>query len=131
MTDQSALRSALEFKKVFEKADRCCRRLLKTDSDYNAQINQALQAKPDVLVLTGYYTNVGNIVQTARKAGFTGPCVGGDGWDAATLYQIGGKALDNTYFTTHYSPDVPTRHSGVHLGIKAKYNAVPMPWPYT
>ncbi len=79
----------------------------KTDSDYNAQVNQALQAKPDVLFLTGYYTNVGNIVQTARKAGFTGPCVGGDGWDADALYQIGGKALDNCYFTNHYSPDDP------------------------
>jgi branched-chain amino acid transport system substrate-binding protein len=79
----------------------------KTDSDYNAQVNQALQAKPDVLFLTGYYTNVGNIIQTARKAGFTGPCVGGDGWDSETLYQIGGKALDNCYFTNHYSPDDP------------------------
>src|SRR6185436_18726476 len=44
----------------------------KTDSDYNALINQALSVKPDVLVLTGYYTNVGNIVQTARKAGYKG-----------------------------------------------------------
>jgi len=79
----------------------------KTDSDYNAQVNQALQAKPDLLVLTGYYTNVGNIVQTARKAGYTGPCVGGDGWDADALYQIGGKALDNCYFANHYSPDDP------------------------
>jgi branched-chain amino acid transport system substrate-binding protein len=78
----------------------------KTDSDYNAQVSQALQAQPDVLVLTGYYTNVGNIIKTARQAGFGGPVVGGDGWDSDTLYQIGGKALDNTYFTNHYSPDV-------------------------
>jgi branched-chain amino acid transport system substrate-binding protein len=77
----------------------------KTDSDYNAQVSQALQAQPDVLVLTGYYTNVGNIVKTARQAGFGGPVVGGDGWDSDSLYQIGGKALDNTYFTNHYSPD--------------------------
>lgn len=79
----------------------------KSDSDYNAQVNQALQAKPDVLVLTGYYTNVGNIVKVARSAGFKGPIVGGDGWDSDTLYQIGGKALDNTYFTNHYTPDDP------------------------
>ena len=79
----------------------------KQDSDYNALINQALSAKPDLLVLTGYYTNVGNIVQTARKAGYKGPCVGGDGWDSDTLYKIGGKALDDCYFTNHYSPDDP------------------------
>jgi branched-chain amino acid transport system substrate-binding protein len=97
----------------------------KTDSDYNAQVNQALQAKPDVLVLTGYYTNVANIILLARQAGFTGPCVGGDGWDADTLYQIGGKALDNSYFTNHYSPDDPnpkiqefiTKYRSRHGGV--------------
>lgn len=98
----------------------------KTDSDYNAQVNQALQSKPDVLVLTGYYTNVGNIIQTARKAGFTGPCVGGDGWDSDTLYQIGGKALDNTYFTNHYTPDDPNpRIQDFIKKYQSKYGAVP------
>ncbi|HEY3243633.1 MAG TPA: ABC transporter substrate-binding protein [Phycisphaerae bacterium] len=98
----------------------------KTDSDYNAQVNQALQAKPDVLFLTGYYTNVGNIVQTARKAGFTGPCVGGDGWDSETLYQIGGKALDNCYFTNHYSPDDPDpRIQDFIRKYQSKYGGVP------
>jgi len=98
----------------------------KTDSDYNAQINQALQAEPDVLVLTGYYTNVGNIIQTARKAGFHGPCVGGDGWDSDTLYQIGGKALDNTYFTNHYSPEDPSpRIRDFIAKYKSKHGGVP------
>jgi len=30
--------------------------------------------------------------------------VGGDGWDAKQLYDIGGKALNGSYFTNHYSP---------------------------
>jgi len=98
----------------------------KTDSDYNAQINKALQSNPDVLILTGYYTNVGNIVQTARKAGYQGPCVGGDGWDADTLYQIGGKALDNTYFTNHYSPEDPSPRIKEFISrYQSKYGAVP------
>jgi len=96
----------------------------KTDTDYNALINQALSNNPDLLVLTGYYTNVGNIVQTARKAGYKGPCVGGDGWDSDTLYKIGGKALDDCYFTNHYSPDDPdpriqefiSKYKGLHNG---------------
>lgn len=98
----------------------------KTDSDYNAQINQALQAKPDLLVLTGYYTNVGNIAQTARKAGFEGPMVGGDGWDSEELYKVGGKALDNTYFTNHYTPDDPNpRIQQFITRYKGKYGGVP------
>lgn len=113
ITDQSSAYSLSltdEFKKVFTGEGREVAldvSYKKTDSDYNALINQALSAKPDVLVLTGYYTNVGNIVQTARKAGYTGPCVGGDGWDSDTLYKIGGKALDDCYFTNHYSPEDP------------------------
>lgn len=98
----------------------------KTDSDYNAQINQALQAKPDLLVLTGYYTNVGNIAQTARKAGFDGPMVGGDGWDSEELYKVGGKALDNTYFTNHYTPDDPNPRIQEFIAkYQSKYGGVP------
>ncbi|MEK6674726.1 MAG: ABC transporter substrate-binding protein [Planctomycetota bacterium] len=98
----------------------------KSDSEYSAQVNQALRANPDVLVLTGYYTNVGNIVQIARKTGFTGPMVGGDGWDSDTLYQIGGKALDNTYFTNHYSPDDPSpRIQQFIKTYQSKHGSVP------
>lgn len=98
----------------------------KTDSDYNAQITRALAAKPDVLVLTGYYTNVGNIIRTARQQGFNGPCVGGDGWDSDTLYQIGGKALDNCYFTNHYSPEDPNpRIKDFIAKYQKKYGGVP------
>jgi len=113
ITDQSSpysLSLTEEFKKAFEKEGG---KVLDdvsykgTDTDYNALINKVLSSKPDVLVLTGYYTNVGNIIQTARKAGYTGPCVGGDGWDSETLYKIGGKALDDCYFTNHYSPEDP------------------------
>lgn len=98
----------------------------KTDNDYNAQINKALGAKPDVLFLTGYYTNVGNIIQTARKAGYKGPCVGGDGWDAEALYQIGGKALDDCYFTNHYSPDAPSPRAKEFIAkYQSKHGVVP------
>jgi len=113
ITDQTAAYSlslSEEFKKTFEGLggqvvlDVSYK---KTDNEYNALINQALGAKPDLLVLTGYYTNVPNIIQTARKAGYTGACVGGDGWDSDELYKMGGKALDECYFTNHYSPDDP------------------------
>ncbi|MBI1825952.1 MAG: ABC transporter substrate-binding protein [Planctomycetes bacterium] len=98
----------------------------KTDNDYKAQVNQVIQAKPDVLFLTGYYTNVGNIVQTARAAGYKGPCVGGDGWDADALYQIGGKALDDCYFTNHYSPDAPDpRAKNFITKYQSKHGSVP------
>lgn len=129
VTDQSSaysLNLSDEFKKTFEAnggkvvLDVSYK---KTDNEYNAQINQALAEKPDVLVLTGYYTNVPNIIQTARKAGYDGVCVGGDGWDSDKLYQMGGKALDDCYFTNHYSPEDPDpRIQEFIKKFKAKHN---------
>ena len=36
------------------------------------------------------------------------PFMGGDGWDSAKLYEIGGKALDGCLFSNHYSADDPS-----------------------
>jgi branched-chain amino acid transport system substrate-binding protein len=36
------------------------------------------------------------------------PLLGGDGWDSAKLYEIGGKAIDGSFYSNHYSPDDPS-----------------------
>jgi branched-chain amino acid transport system substrate-binding protein len=35
------------------------------------------------------------------------PLMGGDGWDSSKLYEIGGEALDGSYFSNHYSFENP------------------------
>ena len=58
----------------------------------------------EVLYVPGYYEEVGKIVKQAREMGINAPVVGGDGWDSPKLVEIGGAAaLNNTYFTNHYS----------------------------
>ena len=38
--------------------------------------------------------------------GITAPIIGGDGWDSPKLVELGGApALNNTFFTNHYSVD--------------------------
>ena len=40
------------------------------------------------------------------------PIVGGDGWDSPNLPEIAGAAaLNNTYFTNHYSADADSTES--------------------
>ena len=41
----------------------------------------------------------------ARQLGFTGPLFGGDAWEAPQLIEIGGKAVEGTYYSTHASPE--------------------------
>jgi branched-chain amino acid transport system substrate-binding protein len=40
--------------------------------------------------------------------GLTQPLLGGDGWDAPELWQLGGDALNGAYISTHYSADNPS-----------------------
>lgn len=75
------------------------------DVDFKSQLTTIREQKPDVIFVPGYYTEVGLIAQQARELGIKVPLLGGDGWDSSKLYEIGGKALDGCYFSSHYSPD--------------------------
>src|SRR4029434_844161 len=48
------------------------------------------------------------IAKQARQLGLTQPLMGGDGWDAPELWQLGGDALNGAYISTHYSIDDPS-----------------------
>lgn len=77
----------------------------KGDSDFNAQLNAIKQAKPDVLFVPGYYTEVGTIARQARDMGIRIPLIGGDGWDSPELFKSAGTALEGCYFSNHYSAE--------------------------
>jgi branched-chain amino acid transport system substrate-binding protein len=76
-------------------------------NDFTAQLTSIRSAKPDVIYIPGYYTDVGNIALQARKLGITQPLLGGDGWDSSELAKIGKDAIEGCYYTNHYAPDQP------------------------
>jgi branched-chain amino acid transport system substrate-binding protein len=76
-------------------------------SDFTAQLTTIRAAKPDVIYIPGYYTDVGNIALQARKAGINVPLLGGDGWDSEQLAKIGKDAIEGCFYTNHYAPDQP------------------------
>lgn len=75
------------------------------DKDFKAQLTAIKAANPDAIFVPGYYTEAGLIVLQARQLGITIPLFGGDGWEAPELIQTAGKALEGTYYSTHYSPE--------------------------
>ncbi len=75
--------------------------------DFTAQLTSIRSARPDVIYIPGYYTDVGNIALQARKVGITVPLLGGDGWDSEELAKIGKDAIEGCYYTNHYAPDQP------------------------
>src|ERR1044072_3604695 len=78
------------------------------DADFKGQLSTVRSAEPDVIYIPGYYGQVDLIAKQARLIGLTRPLLGGDGWDAPELWQIGGDALNGAYISTHYSADNPS-----------------------
>jgi len=96
------------------------------DQDFNAQITSIKGANPDVIFVPGYYGDVALFAKQARDKGVNVPLVGGDGWDAKQLYEIGGKALNGSFFSNHYSPyDTDPAVVKFVTDYKARYGAIP------
>lgn len=79
---------------------------LQKDTDFKSTLTKIKAANPDFIYVPGYYQEVGLIVKQAREIGLNMAMAGGDGWDSSKLPEIAGKAaLDNTFFSSLYSPD--------------------------
>jgi branched-chain amino acid transport system substrate-binding protein len=78
------------------------------DQDFKAQLTAIKNRNPEAIYVPGYYTDVALIARQSRELGMKQPLLGGDGWDSVKLYEIGGKAIEGSYFSNHYSPDDPS-----------------------
>ncbi|MCC6133037.1 MAG: ABC transporter substrate-binding protein [Acidobacteria bacterium] len=77
------------------------------DQDFSAQLTTIRGTNPDAIFVPGYYTDAGNVSLQARKLGIKVPLLGGDGWDSSKLAEIGGSAIEGSYFCNHYSHQEP------------------------
>ncbi len=77
---------------------------LQKDQDFKATITKIKGMNPDVVFIPAYYEEVGKIVKQARELGVTVPLLGTDGWDDPKVVEVASAAaLNNTYFSNHYS----------------------------
>jgi branched-chain amino acid transport system substrate-binding protein len=84
----------------------------KGDTHFSAQLSAMIAKGPQAMFVPGYYTEVALIAREARAAGFTGPMLGGDGWDAPALYRNDDDKLVGSYFSEGFAPDHPTTDVG-------------------
>lgn len=100
---------------------------LQKDQDFKAILTKVKAANPEVLYVPGYYEEVGKIVKQARELGINAPIVGGDGWDSPKLAEVAGaEALNNTYFTNHYSVEDTSAASKAFVeAYKKEYGQMP------
>jgi branched-chain amino acid transport system substrate-binding protein len=77
------------------------------DQDFTARLTAIRATNPDMIYVPGYYTDVANIAIQARKLGIKVPLLGGDGWDSNKLTEIGGDAIEGSFYSNHAAPDEP------------------------
>lgn len=78
------------------------------DVDFKAQLTAIRGKRPEAIFVPGYYTDVGLVARQARELGIDVPLLGGDGWDSEKLLEIGGEAMEGSFYSNHYSPDDPS-----------------------
>ncbi len=96
------------------------------DADFSAQLTAIRPSQPDVLFIPGYYTDAGLIARQAKSLGLRATLLGADGWDSPKLVEIGGDAMEGSYFANHYSVDDPSPAVRKFVdAYKARYGAEP------
>jgi branched-chain amino acid transport system substrate-binding protein len=96
------------------------------DRDFSGQLTAIRAVNPDVIYVPGYYGEVGVISNQTKQLGIKAPLLGGDGWDAPQLWQLGGASLNGNYISNHYSKDDPS--PAIQKFVKdyqARYNIPP------
>jgi branched-chain amino acid transport system substrate-binding protein len=96
------------------------------DKDFSAQLTKIKDAKPDVIFLPNYYSEVPLQVQQAHRLVITIPFLGSDSWGSSELLKLGGNELEGYYFSTHYAADNATPVARKFIeNYKKAYNGTP------
>ena len=98
----------------------------KGDTDFRAQLTNIKKLKAEGLYVPGYYQDVAIIAEQAKELGIKVTMMGGDGWDSAKLFELGGSAVDGSYVSNHYSADDPSpRVQDFIKRYNERYKSVP------
>lgn len=72
------------------------------NTDFKAQLTSIKAKNPDLIFLSGLYSQAGLIVSQAREAGITAQLFGADGVDSPDFLTIAGNAAEGTYVSTPF-----------------------------
>ena len=94
---------------------------LENTADFSAFFEKVKAQKPDVVFHPGHTKMSAFVLKQARKNGVKTVFLGGDGWND-TMYKIGGKALEGSYYSNHWHHDIQTRESRDFVELYEKNN---------
>ncbi len=79
----------------------------KGDTDFSTQLTKALAQKPNALVVSALAAEAIQIINQARAQGFTGPIIGGNGFNSAAVIKQAGKNAEGLIVGGAWNPANP------------------------
>ncbi len=77
-----------------------------TDTDFTTQATNILNAKPDLVIISGLATDGGNLIKQLRELGYTGLIIGGNGVNTPNVFPVCQKACDGVLIAQAYNPQL-------------------------
>jgi branched-chain amino acid transport system substrate-binding protein len=76
-----------------------------TDTDFQSQATNAINLKPDLIVISGLVADSGNLVRQLRELGYKGLIVGGNGLNSSNIFSVCKALCDGVIIAQAYSPE--------------------------
>ncbi|MFM6013310.1 MAG: ABC transporter substrate-binding protein [Dolichospermum sp.] len=76
-----------------------------TDTDFQSQITNAMNLKPDLVIISGLAADGGNLVRQLRELGYKGLIIGGNGLNSSNILTVCKALCDGVIIAQAYSPD--------------------------
>ncbi|WP_310484402.1 ABC transporter substrate-binding protein [Chamaesiphon sp. VAR_48_metabat_403] len=97
-----------------------------TDTDFQSQATAGMNAKPDLVIVSGLAADGGNLVRQLRELGYKGLIIGGNGLNTSNLFPVCKKLCDGILIAQAYNPSQPNAmNKGFRDAYLAQYKKEP------
>ncbi len=93
--------------------------------DFRAQLGKIKETTPDVLFIPTMQKEAALASKQARDLGIQSTLMGGDGWGSPDIFELGGPAVEGSYFVNIAALEDP-QIQGFLTDYRAKYNQDPV-----
>ncbi|MBD2178493.1 ABC transporter substrate-binding protein [Pseudanabaena sp. FACHB-1998] len=90
-----------------------------TDTDFQSQVTNAINVKPDLVIISGLSADGGNLVKQLRELGYKGLIIGGNGLNTSNLLPVCKTLCDGIIIAQAYSPEL---NNPINTEFRKLYN---------
>ncbi|MDZ7957120.1 MAG: ABC transporter substrate-binding protein [Aulosira sp. DedQUE10] len=76
-----------------------------SDTDFQSQATNAINLKPDLVIISGLAADGGNLIRQLRELGYKGLIVGGNGLNTSNIFPVCKALCDGVLIAQAYSPE--------------------------